>query len=77
MSNRIIASGHPFWSIDYHLGSRLADIRYIGHAVDCVQVRDWDWTLSPCDQTSDMPDHESLMRTLADWIAEHGQEYAS
>lgn len=77
MSDRIIASGHPFWSIDYRVGARTADIRYIGHAVDCVQVREWDHRLGYDSQTSDTPTHESLMRILAEWVGDHGQEYAS
>lgn len=76
MEERIIASGHPHWSIDYRVGARVADVRYLGHAVDCVQVREWNFAYGPLDQTSAVPDQIDLMRVLSAWIGEHGSEYA-
>jgi hypothetical protein len=72
--NRRYIPGPNGWSIDYVRGARLADIRYMGHAVDCVQVREWDFSLS--EQTSHIPSDNLLGKILLDYFMEHGEGVA-
>jgi hypothetical protein len=53
--------------IEYVPGARLADIRYQGHVIDCVQVRAWEWERNPADQRSEVPSVTDLRRVLAEW----------
>lgn len=63
------------WGIEYLPGARLADIRYLGHVVDCVQVRDWDFRYGPTDQPSRVPGHTDIMNAFVEWLGEHRSEY--
>lgn len=65
----------PEWSIQYS-GGRLADIYRWGHAVECVQAMDWDWTLGPCDQTAPEPTPETLAEDLAEFVEAYADDYA-
>jgi hypothetical protein len=64
---------YPGWHIQYQDEARLADIYYRGHAIDCVQVRDWDWARNPSDQTSPIPDRHALWRELVDYVLANGE----
>lgn len=59
------------WGIQYVPGARLADIICAGHAVDCVQVRDWDWSEGPTGQLSRVPDARDLGPVLQAYIVEN------
>lgn len=60
--------GRDLWGIQYSDDSRLADIVRNGRAIDCVQVRDWDWSLSPADQVSPVPTAKDLGPILRDYV---------
>lgn len=64
------------WLIDYVPGNRLADIRYLGHVVDCVQVRGWDFASGPADQVSRVPSVREVEGFLVDWVAANGDSVA-
>jgi hypothetical protein len=60
------------WMLDYRPGARLADIRYLGHVVDCVQVREWDFSLN--EQVSRVPDSFELESVLQNWVDDRDGE---
>lgn len=64
------------WVLDYVPGARLADIRYLGHVIDCVQVREWDFCYGAADQPARVPTHAELVDMFASWLGEHSSEYA-
>jgi len=79
MSNLVVVGpvechGGP-WLIEYTSGARLADIYFNGHAVDCVQVRDWDYAHGPMDQTSPIPSRKVLESELFSFVVERGADY--
>lgn len=57
--------GWQGWSIQYD-GGRLADIYLWGSAVDCVQVRDWDWSRTVQDPVTVSDD--TLRRVLQEYV---------
>ena len=63
---------YPGWLIQYQDEARLADIYYMGRAIDCVQVRDWEWSLGPWEQTSPIPGRHELWRALVDYVLANG-----
>lgn len=80
MSNQLIIAGPVEchggpWLIEYTPGARLADIYFNGHAVDCVQVREWDFRYGPLDQPAPVPSRRVLESTLLTWVAENGSQY--
>jgi len=63
------------WLLEYS-GLRTADIYFNGHAVDCVQVRDWDFAYGPTDQPAPVPSRRVLESKLVSFVSERGADYA-
>jgi hypothetical protein len=62
------------WKLVYS-GGRLADVFHAESdtALDCVQVGAFDWQKG---ELLSQPTRASLKRTLSEWIAESGEDYA-
>lgn len=65
--------GRDLWGIKYRWGSRTADILHNRHAIDCVQVRDWDWSLDPSGQVSRVPTAKDLGPVLVEYITANAE----
>ena len=68
--------GRDLWGIQYRDSSRLADIVCNGHAIDCVQVREWDWGINPADQVSPVPTAKELGPILRDYVVANAEALA-
>lgn len=77
MHNKIVVpgpvddGGYALWCIEYEAGARLADIRCSGTVVDCVQVRDWDFSLN--EQVSNVPTVSGLRAALSAYLVGRGE----
>lgn len=61
------------WAIEYEQGARLADLfDPEGSCVECLQVRPWDWALSPWEQEPHTVTDRDLMDALQEYLSEQG-----
>ena len=61
------------WFVKYEQGTRLADLfAPDGSCVDCVQVRDWNWSRSPWEQKPITVSDADLIKALEQYLDEQG-----